>query len=143
MTNNNLEVNTIPAADPLVRLPAPFEDTRGVIQTLVAGGIHSVQIITSKSGTVRANHYHHRDSHHMYVIKGKMRYFHRAVGDSTAPVWVDVKQGEMVFTPPMVEHAVEFLQDSIFLNITRMPRDQGSYENDLVRVVLHKPFIPS
>jgi hypothetical protein len=49
----------------------------------------------------------------------------------------------MVFTPPMVEHAVEFLEDSVFLNITGKPRDQGSYEQDLVRVELYKPFIPT
>lgn len=127
---------------PVVCLPAPFEDARGVIQTLVDGGIHSIQIITSKAGTVRANHYHRGDSHHMYVIQGSMRYFHRPVGDTSAPTWVYVKEGQMVFTPPMMEHAVEFTEDSTFLNITGMPRDQGSYEDDLVRVSLHKPFIP-
>ena len=128
---------------PVICLPAPFEDERGSIQTLVDGGIHSVQIITSKAGSVRANHYHRHDSHHMYVVKGSMRYYHRPVGDSTAPTWVYVKEGQMVFTPPMMEHAVEFIEDSVFLNITGMPRDQGTYEDDIVRVNLHKPFIPS
>ena len=37
-----------------------------------------------------------------------------------------------------MEHAVEFLEDSEFLNITSKPRDQGSYEDNLVRVKLHK-----
>jgi len=127
---------------PVICLPAPYEDVRGEIQTLVDGGIHSIQIITSKAGTVRANHYHRSDSHHMYVLKGAMRYFHRVVGDTSAPTWVYVKEGQMVFTPPMMEHAVEFIEDSVFLNITGKPRDQGSYENDLVRVDLYKPFAP-
>lgn len=126
---------------PVVCLPAPYEDVRGVIQTLVDGGIHSIQIITSKAGTVRANHYHKNDSHHMYVIKGTMRYFHRPVGDTSAPSWVYVKEGQMVFTPPMMEHAVEFIEDSVFLNITGQARDQGTYEDDIVRVDLHKPFV--
>jgi len=47
----------------------------------------------------------------------------------------------LVFSPPLVEHAVEFLEDSVVLNITGKPRDQGSYENDLVRVNLYKPFV--
>jgi len=66
---------------PIVSLPAPFEDSRGVIQTLVDGGIQSVQVITSKATTVRANHYHKTDSHFMYVIKGVMKYFHRPALD--------------------------------------------------------------
>ncbi len=124
---------------PIVSLPVPFEDARGEIQTLIDGGIHSVQIITSKATTVRANHFHKTDSHYMYVLKGSMKYFHRPAGEKSPPSWLLVKEGQMVFTPPLVEHAVEFLEDSVFLNITGNPRDQGSYEDDLVRVELHKP----
>jgi len=124
---------------PIVSLPAPFEDARGSIQTLVDGGVQSVQVITSKAGSVRANHYHRSDSHFMYVVKGTMKYFHRRAGDTGAPTWVLVQEGQMVFTPPLVEHAVEFLEDSVFLNITGKPRDQASYEGDLVRVELLKP----
>lgn len=127
--------------DPIVSLPMPFEDSRGVIQTLADGGVQSVQVITSKATTVRANHYHKTDSHFMYVIKGVMKYFHRPAGDTSPPKWLLVKEGQMVFSPPMVEHAVEFLEDSVFLNITGKPRDQGTYEDDLVRVDLHKPFV--
>src|SRR5258706_9908136 len=126
-------------ADPFVALPQPFEDARGAIQTLVDGGVQSVQVITSRAGTIRANHYHRSDSHYMYVVKGSMKYFHRAAGDTAAPEARVVKQGEMVFTPPLVEHAVEFLEDSTFINITGKPRDQGTYEDDLVRVQLHQP----
>jgi len=126
---------------PMVSLPVPFEDSRGVIQTLVDGGIQSVQVITSKAATVRANHYHKTDSHFMYVLKGVMKYFYRPAGDTSPPKWLLVKEGQMVFSPPMVEHAVEFLEDSVFINITGKSRDQGSYEDDLVRVNLHKPFV--
>ncbi|MBU0952201.1 MAG: hypothetical protein KKH91_05185 [Elusimicrobia bacterium] len=123
---------------PIVSMIAPFEDGRGYIQTLVDGGIQAIQVITSKANTVRANHYHKADSHFMYVIKGTMKYFHRPAGDKSAPSWLLVKAGQMVFTPPLVEHAVEFTEDSEFLNITGKPRDQGSYEDDIVRVELHK-----
>ena len=127
--------------DPLIQLPGAFRDERGAIQTLVDGGIQSVQIITSKANTIRANHYHRTDSHFMYVVSGAMKYFHRAAGSSSAPASVVVHAGEMVFTPPMVEHAVEFLEDSVFVNITGKPRDQGTYEDDLVRVELYKPHV--
>ncbi len=125
-----------PDASPFVTLPAPFEDVRGKIQTLVDGHIQSVQVISSRAKSVRANHYHKSDSHFMYVITGAMKYYYRPVGDPSEPQLRIVREGQMVFTPPMVEHAVEFLDDSVFINITGKARDQGSYEDDLVRVKL-------
>ena len=142
MDRKKWEINGDGPVGPVVSMPAPIEDMRGGIQTLVDGGIQCIQIITSKLGTVRANHYHRTDSHYMYVIQGTMRYFHRPAGDTSAPDWIYVKEGQMVFTPPMVEHAVEFTEDTTFINITGKPRDQGSYEDDLVRVDLYKPFAP-
>jgi quercetin dioxygenase-like cupin family protein len=124
---------------PGVRLPIPFEDARGRIQTLVDGGVQSVQVITSKANTVRANHFHKTDSHFMYVVSGSMKYYHRPAGDRSTPAMVLVKEGEMVFTPPLIEHAVEFPEDTVFINITGKTREQKSYEDDLVRVELVKP----
>ena len=143
MDGKDSKENAIVHDDTLVSLPAPYEDVRGEIQTLVDGGVHSVQIITSKAGTVRGNHYHRSDSHYMYVIQGTMRYYQRMAGDTSAPSLLTVKKGQMVYTPPMMEHAVEFVGDSIVLNITGKPRDQSSYEGDVIRVDLHKPFAPS
>ena len=124
---------------PIVSLPIPFEDSRGVIQTLVDGNIEAIQIITSVKGSVRANHFHKTDSHFMYVVSGRMKYFHRPAGETVAPTWLTIEAGQMVYSPPMVEHAVEFLEDSVFLNITGKSREQATYEDDLVRVNLHKP----
>ncbi len=45
-----------------------------------------------------------------------------------------VKAGEMVFTPPMVDHGMKFPEDTTFLTLSRNPRDQASYEADVVRV---------
>lgn len=122
--------------DPFVILPTPYEDARGAIQTLVEGGIHSIQVITSKAGTVRANHWHREDSHYLYMVEGVMEYYYRPVGDTSEPRCVIVKAGQQIFTPSNLEHATHFLEDSVFLNITSNPRDQHSYEDDIVRVNL-------
>jgi quercetin dioxygenase-like cupin family protein len=137
MQKNKAEHDHWPTTGPIVSLPASFEDARGVIQTLVDGGFQSVQIISSRAKSVRANHYHLTDSHYMYVLEGKMKYFHRPAGAEGPPEWVYVNAGQMIFSPPLVEHAVEFIEDSLFLNITGKSRDQSTYENDLVRVNLH------
>jgi quercetin dioxygenase-like cupin family protein len=124
---------------PIVPLPMPFIDPRGAIQTLVSGGFHTVQIITSKAGSVRANHYHKTDSHYMYIVSGRMRYVERPVEDGAEPEWTIVSAGQLIFTGPMLEHAVEFLEDTVFLNITSESRVQVDYETDLVRVTLIEP----
>lgn len=125
--------------DPRKALPQPFIDARGSIQTLVQAAITSVQVITSKAGTVRANHWHRADSHYMYIVSGVMTYYHRAVGAQDAPTSYTLNAGDLVFTPSNVEHAAEFPEDCVFLNITTGPRDQETYENDIVRVELVKP----
>lgn len=140
MSNESAQTQAWPTTGPIVSLPVAFEDARGMIQTLVDGGVQSVQIITSKANTVRANHYHKTDSHYMYVLKGTMKYVHRPADHTSAPSWLLVKEGQLVYTPPLVEHAVEFLEDSVFINIAGKPRDQNSYEDDLVRVNLYNPI---
>ncbi|MBL6939883.1 MAG: hypothetical protein ISS15_19260 [Alphaproteobacteria bacterium] len=125
--------------NPVMQLPAPFVDDRGKIQTLVQGEITSVQVITSKKGSLRANHWHRADSHYMYIVSGAMNYYHRAVGSKEAPSLFNLVAGDLVYTPSDVEHAAEFPQDCMFLNITTGPRDQKSYEADIVRVELVKP----
>lgn len=138
MTDKKPETDSL-SSEPFISLPRPFVDARGAIQPLVEGGFHSVQIITSKAGTVRANHFHKADSHYMYVVSGSMRYYARAAGTQDPPRSVLVRAGQMVFTPPLVEHAVHFPEDCVFLNVTSKPRDQSSYEDDIVRVELFRP----
>ena len=126
--------------DPLVALPAPFADARGAIQTLVQDKrIVAVQVITSKACSVRAKHYHRADWHYNYLLSGRMKYYYRPAGSTAAPQSLVVEAGQLVYTPSLVEHAVEYLEDSVFINMTGGPRDQSTYENDLVRVELIKP----
>lgn len=125
--------------DPLVALPAPFVDARGAIQTIAEDRrIVTVQVITSKAGSVRANHYHKTDWHYNYLLSGRMKYFYRPAGSSAAPTSLVVEAGQLVYTPSLIEHAVEYLEDSVFINMGGAPRDQSAYENDLVRVELIK-----
>jgi quercetin dioxygenase-like cupin family protein len=119
-----------------VGLPDPLVDARGSIQPLVDDDIKSAQLISSRAGSVRANHYHLTDYHYMYVLAGAFDYYYRPTGSPDAPKCLRVRAGEMVFTPPMVEHAVRYLEDTTFVNFSGRKRDQGSYETDLVRVRL-------
>ena len=118
----------------VVKLEKPFVDARGQIKPLVDMMMESAVVIESKKGSLRANHYHKTDWHYCYVISGTIEYHHRPTGRNYAPDIMTIKQGEMVFTPPMVDHGMTFPEDTVFLTLSRNPRDQKSYEQDVVRV---------
>lgn len=120
----------------IIKLDKPFVDERGEIIPLVDLTMNSCVLITSKKGTIRANHYHKTDWHFCYVLKGTIEYYHRPVGHKEPPEKIIVKQGQLFFTPPMVEHAMVFKEDVMFLTLGRNSRKQKSYESDLVRTEL-------
>lgn len=120
------------------------EDARGVIEKLAEGDFQSVLRITSKAGTVRANHYHKRDAHLCYLVRGKIEYVHRAaLNDQATLERLVIEPGQLFYTPPLVAHAMRFLEDSEFYCFTASPRrTQGEYEDDVVRVPLVEPNTP-
>ena len=118
----------------VVKLEKPFVDGRGSIKPLVDAMMKSAVMIESKAGSLRANHYHKTDWHYCYVVSGTIEYLHRPTGSDNEPETILVNQGEMVFTPPMIDHGMKFPVDTVFLTLSRNPRDQASYEADVVRL---------
>ena len=118
----------------VIKLEKPFVDVRGSIKPLVDIMMQSAVMIESKAGSLRANHYHKTDWHYCYIISGKIEYLHRPTGSNQNPETILVNEGEMVFTPPMIDHCMKFPVDTVFLTLSRNPRDQASYEADVVRV---------
>ena len=124
---------------PRVDMEPAHTDARGAIQCLVNFPTKNVSLITSAKGTVRSNHYHLTDWHYMYVLSGSFDYYYRETGSNAKPNVIRVVAGELVFTPPMEDHATVFLEDTSLLAISRKPRDQEAYESDVRRVVLIDP----
>jgi hypothetical protein len=118
----------------LVTLDKPFVDVRGALIPLVDRLMKSAVLIESVAGTIRANHYHKTDWHYAYLLSGEMDYYHRPTGSTHPPEKLRVGKGQMVFTPPLVDHAMVFPVDTVFLTLSRNPRDQTSYEADVVRI---------
>ena len=116
----------------------PFHtDDRGKMSYLSDGKtkVNDVLIMTCKKGAVRANHYHHHDTHHMYLIEGKYEYISRDMKKKGGPVKREIiLPGQLVKTPPMIAHKVRYLEDSLVVVLTTEPRDQKSYEKDTVRL---------
>ncbi len=125
--------------DHIIELEQPFKDDRGFIQMLVNTPIKNVTLIQSNKGALRANHYHKTDWHYMYMFEGRADYYFRSAGSDEEPEVLEWKKGQLVFTPPMEEHATVFTEDSLFIAISRNPRDQEAYEADVKRVELVNP----
>ena len=64
---------------------------------------------------------------------------HEVIGVDVNPEKVTIRVGELFFTPPMVDHAMVFTQDTVFLTLGRNSREQAAYEADVVRI---PPIVP-
>lgn len=130
-----------PSNQPGVPLASAFTDPRGEIFNLLLGEISSVGLIRSKRGAVRANHLHKTDWHFTYVANGSVLYFERSAGAPDIPTPTEFRALSMFFTPPGVEHAMLFTQDTDILTFARNIRSHDNHEADLVRVEFITPKI--
>ena len=135
----HLDDETMWPTSPKIDLEEPFEDDRGYIQSLLNFPMKNLSMIFSKKGALRSNHNHFTDWHYMFTVSGSFDYHYRPHG-SDEPIKLEKFQaGEMVFTPPMEDHACIFTQDTLLVVASRNPRDQETYESDVVRIQLIDP----
>ena len=119
-----------------VKLSSFFEDKRGKILNIVNLLFRSCALIKSKKNSIRANHYHKKDWHYCYVLKGKIEYYHRKHNSNTKPKKIIIKPGELFFTPPMVDHAMKFPEYTEFITLGRGSRNKINYDKDTQKVEL-------
>lgn len=116
----------------LKHISAAFKDARGEILNVFEGKIGHVALITSEKGSVRANHYHHKDHQYMYLISGAYESYSCDIDHPNQKQVLKVKSGDIVSTPPLIAHAQKFTEDSVFLALSTREREEGKYENDTV-----------
>ena len=110
-----------------------FRDERGYLLKILDKGFSSCIEIFSKKGSIRANHYHKKDWHFMYAIKGYMEYFFYCNVQKKVKFW-SIPPNKIIFTPSMEVHATFFPVDSEIIVVSGYARDQENYEHDTVRV---------
>ena len=119
-----------------VKLSSFFVDKRGKILNIANILFRSCALIKSKKNSIRANHYHKKDWHYCYVLKGKIAYYHRKHGTKTKPKKIIINKGELFFTPPMIDHAMKFLSYTEFLTLGRGSRSKINYDEDTKKIDL-------
>ena len=120
----------------IIKLPNGYDDERGIIQPLCDLNMKSASLIVTKPNSWRANHYHKKDWHYCYVLKGKIAYYHRKHGAKTKPKKIIINKGELFFTPPMFDHAMKFLSYTEFLTLGRGSRSKINYDEDTNKIDL-------
>ena len=110
-----------------------FQDQRGQITDIIEHTpFDSVTVITCAMGTIRGNHFHKESIQYSYVLSGRIRAFTQSP-DGTVEM-ADLSANDLLESPPLERHALEALEDSVLVIITRGPRGGKSYEDDTFRV---------
>ena len=119
-----------------VKLSKIFKDKRGYILNIANLLFRSCALIKSKKNSIRANHYHKKDWHYCYVLRGKIEYYYRKHGANLKPKKIIIKSGELFFTPPMVDHAMKFPVYTEFITLGRGSRTKIDYDKDTHKIKL-------
>ena len=119
-----------------VKLSKVFKDNRGYILNIANLLFRSCALIKSKKNSIRANHYHKKDWHYCYVLRGKIEYYYRKHGSNLKPKKIIIKSGELFFTPPMVDHAMKFTVYTEFITLGRGNRTKIDYDKDTHKIKL-------
>lgn len=124
-------------------IDSAFHDNRGDIYNIFEGKVGHVALITSKKGSVRANHYHKEDLQYIYLISGAYESHSCDVRDPKKRQVLYVRPGDIVETPPWTAHAQKFTDDSVFLALSTRERESGKYENDTIAFQVIEGYINS
>ena len=118
----------------LVDLPKGYKDDRGIIQPLCDLNMKSASLIVSEPNSWRANHYHKKDWHFIYVLEGSFEYYWRKTNSEEKIKKKVVNKGDLLFTGPLVDHAMLYTEKTSILCLSKNPREQKTYEEDTVRI---------
>ena len=106
-----------------------FIDERGYIDNFkLPEPINLIGLISSKAGTMRANHYHPIQEQKCLVVKGQfISILQDLLEEKSIKFTQIVSEGEITVTRPNVAHTMVFTKDTIFLNLVRGEREHKNY----------------
>ncbi len=106
-----------------------YVDGRGKISNYeLHEPINLIGLITSKTGSVRANHYHPIQTQQCLLVSGRYISVTKDLSISDAPVeYKIIKAGDIAVIQPNVAHTMVFVQDSVFLNLVNGEREHENY----------------
>tara|TARA_B100000963_G_scaffold339226_1_gene336780 strand:- start:3389 stop:5929 length:2541 start_codon:yes stop_codon:yes gene_type:complete len=106
-----------------------FEDKRGKISNHeLTEPINMIGLITSKKGTMRANHYHPQQEQKCLFTRGQIiEVFQDLLNSNSPKITQVVNEGQLSIIKPNVAHTMVFTKDTTFLNLVRGEREHDNY----------------
>lgn len=136
-------------AELVLSLAPTFSDERGEITNILNSPISHAAVITSKKGSIRANHWHPSPNiQFMYLISGSYEAYSHPVNinlDGALGYELDPKvetlmqivtAGQIAICPPWLIHAYRFLEDSMFINLNSNSRQASGFGQHTYPIVL-------
>lgn len=105
-----------------------FEDERGTLTQLVREGFSQFNIIFSKAGVFRGNHYHKKNQEAFYVISGEFEL--TAKKDDSLETFT-FTQGDMFLIPPLVIHSFQYRTDTLLASMYDVGVELPNGEKDI------------
>ncbi len=106
-----------------------YVDSRGKISNHeLTEPINLIGLISSKKGTIRANHYHPQQEQKCLFTKGQIiEVFQDIINPGSPKVTQVVNEGQLSIIKPNVAHTMVFTKDTTFLNLVRGEREHDNY----------------
>ena len=89
-----------------------FSDDRGVLTQLVRTGYNQINVVESKAGVFRGNHYHKDNNEVFFVVSGA---FSLIVEKENIQETYLFSAGDMFLVPPFVIHSFDYVEDTILV----------------------------
>lgn len=112
----------------MIKVIKPYfthEDERGLITGLVQeGSWKEVNIITSKKGTRRGDHWHKETTELFIIISGRIRLHLQEEANRDKTMELELFGGDVFIVEPGVWHTFEVREDSVWVNaLDRIVKD--------------------
>ena len=129
MIKNWSRKESLPDLEYMIKSHDHYNDERGQIGNYeLTEPINLIGHITSKTGTIRANHYHPIQEQKCLLVKGQYISVLKDLSQNDSHLETKiVNEGDLSVIKPNVAHTMVFTKDSIFLNLVRGNRDHEEY----------------
>lgn len=105
-----------------------FFDDRGELTQLVSNGYMQVNVLHSKAGTVRGNHYHKQCTEAFYVIEGSVSV---EVQDGDICEKEIFSKGDFFCVMPGIMHSLRFEENCTMVQLYDVPVEHNDGSKDI------------
>lgn len=109
-----------------------FRDDRGCLVQLVHNGYTQVNVITTKKGALRGNHYHKQCQEAFYIVTGSVDV---TLSKDNRKETVHFQSGDFFVIPPFTVHSMSYPEECIMIALYDKSVELTNGEKDIYPVM--------